>query len=64
MNIIELVKEKWEEMAKEGYDLNSIVSEVCQILGNPSAYEDIIDWFNENDPKEIDEIIKYIETIK
>lgn len=57
-SIHERVKETWEEMSSEGYDLNSIVSDICGILGNMDAYEDIIDYANETE--DAVEIIAYI----
>lgn len=57
-SIHEQVKQKWEEMAGVGYDLNSIVSEVCQILGNMMAYEDILNYACKT--KSLKKIISYV----
>lgn len=39
---------RWEEMAEEGYDLNSIANEMQEMLGNPDAYERILDIVEED----------------
>jgi len=39
---------RWEEMAGEGYDLNTIANEMQEMLGNPEAYERILDIVEED----------------
>lgn len=59
-DINDRITDKFLELAEEDNDIEIIASEICRILGNPTAYKSIIEWIEEHHTVSEKEIISYI----